>query len=406
MRFSYSFFLSCIIALLLWGMSTECQAQDYTITVSAGGFDRSETVVSFSFPNKVPQGVYIMKNAEGESVYLQVGSHNKGRFILEELAAGKSKTFNLTIEPIATPPEEVNFSMDKNTVTFKSAGKKVLSYFYKENNPPKALDERYERAGYIHPVYSPDGVVLTNHLDLKMHSHHYGVWSAWPKTNFQGRHPDFWNVQDNKGRINHVDSLEVAWDGPVYGGFRAENYFVDLTLEVPVIALNEAWKVLVYNTDGTKYLMFDLILTQTTNTGAPLILPQYRYGGMAVRGSGSWDNPDKVNFLTSKGYGRIKGNATRARWCAMAGLVHGEQAGLAVLGHPGNFRAPQPVRINPETPYFVYAPVQLDTMVIEPGEPYVARYRFITFDGKTNPTLLNRLWNDYAYPPGVTVVAN
>src|SRR5699024_3512957 len=159
----------------------------------------------------------------------------------------------------------------------------------------------------IHPVYSPDGVVLTNHLDLKKHSHHYGIWAAWTKTHFQGRSPDFWNFQDNTGRINHVDSLEIAWKGPVYGGFRAENYYVDLTLEVPVVALNEQWEVITYNSEGTDYLMFDLVLTQTANTGAPLILPQYRYGGMAVRGSGSWDDPEKVDFLTSKGYGRIEG---------------------------------------------------------------------------------------------------
>jgi len=73
------------------------------------------------------------------------------------------------------------------------------------------------------------------------------------------------------------------------------------------------------------------------------------------------------------------------------------------MGHPGNFRFPQPVRIHPDAPFFNYAPTQLGTMQIEPGSPYIVRYRYVTYDGEPNPDELNRLWNDYAYPPGVTV---
>jgi hypothetical protein len=73
------------------------------------------------------------------------------------------------------------------------------------------------------------------------------------------------------------------------------------------------------------------------------------------------------------------------------------------MDYPQNFRYPQPVRIHPEEPYFVYAPMQLGEMRIEPGSPYTARYRYVTYDGEPDTELLNRLWNDYAYPPGVTV---
>src|SRR5699024_11774880 len=60
-----------------------------------------------------------------------------------------------------------------------------------------------------------------------------------------------------------------------------------------------------------------------------------------------------VSFLTSKGYNRNNGNKTRARWVHIGGTVNGKLVGVAILGHPDNFRAPQPVRINPETPYMV-----------------------------------------------------
>lgn len=43
-------------------------------------------------------------------------------------------------------------------------------------------------------------------------------------------------------------------------------------------------------------------------------------------------------------------------------------------------------------------------MKIEPGLPYVVRYRYVANDGEPNPDALNRLWNDYAYLPAVTVI--
>jgi len=40
---------------------------------------------------------------------------------------------------------------------------------------------------------------------------------------------------------------------------------------------------------------------------------------------------------------------------------------------------------------------------IEPGKPYVARYRVIAADGPADAKEIERLWNDYANPPKVTV---
>lgn len=396
-----------LTTFLLTGMNTSDIRRQYRVTVTAGAFDRMETVVSFPLPDAFEAGIYMMDNPlEGQTV-VQIDGSNKGWFILKDLQAGSSRTYTLDVTPLSSAPSGTGVanSIDENTITFKSGEKAVLSYYHGKNNPPEELDERYKRGGYIHPVYSPSGVVLTNHLDTKVHPHHSGIWSAWTKTRFQGRTPDFWNFQNNTGRVDHADSLEVAWEGPVHGGFRAKNYFVDLSASAPVIALNEEWKITVYNAGKNDYTLFDLVVTQTTNTAQPLVLPEYRYGGVAFRGHANWDNPENVSFLTSEGLDRSNGNTTRARWCHMGGEVDGKLAGLAMLGHPDNYRAPQPVRIHPETPYFVYAPVQLGDMAIEPGTPYTARYRYVTYDREPDSDELNRLWNDYAYPPGVTVTA-
>jgi len=400
-------FLKIILfQILMFSLPVNSDSGIYKITISAGAFDRTDTVVSFYFPDEVQKGSYIMAGENDESVIIQVDENNMGWLILDELKAGESHVYmlNTTSQTDQNHAPIVAKNIDRNTITFQSADSDILSYIHGNNKLPAELDERYIRGGYIHPVYSPNGVLLTDHLNIDMHPHHYGIWSAWTHTEFQGRTPDFWNIQNNTGRVNQADSLENAWEGPVQSGFRAKHYFVDLSASTPVIALNEEWEVNVYpSTKNESYHIFDLTVTQTANTAQPLILPEYHYGGVAFRGHRNWSEPENVSFLTSEGFDRSNGNETRAKWTHIGGRVGEDRAGIAVLSHPGNYRAPQPVRIHPEIPYFSYTPAQLGSMSIEPGEPHIARYRYVAYDGEPNPEELDRLWNDYAYPPGVTV---
>jgi hypothetical protein len=146
--------------------------------------------------------------------------------------------------------------------------------------------------------------------------------------------------------------------------------------------------------------MFDLELTQTCATNDPVLLPKYHYGGFGFRGADAWNGPgDAALFLTSEGItDRIKGNDTRGRWCYLGGKLEGAIAGTAVLGHPDNFRAPQPLRLHPNMPYFSYVPQQLGDFAIEPGKAYVARFRFIVADGAPDRARIEAYWNAYATP--------
>ncbi|MDG5767689.1 PmoA family protein [Balneolales bacterium ANBcel1] len=379
----------------------------YTITVSAGSFDREETIVSLQFPGAVVPGYYQLTDDAGHSTALQVDDRNSGWFILDELPAGESKTYffdgSQPMESVDEAADETVLPVvDPGTVTFTVNGNPVLNYFHGDNDPPAELDERYRRGGYIHPVYSPEGVELTSHLDPDGHPHHAGIWSAWTNTRFNGNTPDFWNIHQNTGRVD-IDTMHTLWSGAVHGGFRARHHFYDLSGDEPAVALNEQWEVRVYRSpEATDVLFFDLEVTQTANTGHPLILPEYRYGGIGFRGHPDWGDPGNCSFLTSGGLGR-DGHATRARWAHIGGYTGGQLAGIAVLGHPSNYRFPQTMRIHPVDPFFNFAPTQLGDMRIDPGNPYVARYRFVTYDGDPDPGLIDRLWNDYAYPPGVTV---
>ena len=148
----------------------------------------------------------------------------------------------------------------------------------------------------------------------------------------------------------------------------------------------------------TPYYLFELKVTQTTASDNFLTLPEYRYGGVGFRGHDDWEGTKNAYFLTSEGKGRLEGHATRARWCHIGGYVDGVFAGVAILGHPDNFRAPQPMRIHPSEPFFNWAPSQAGDFTIRPGEPYVATYRFVVMDGQPDPVLIDRLWTDWANP--------
>ena len=155
---------------------------------------------------------------------------------------------------------------------------------------------------------------------------------------------------DGKGRVEFV-SLDRNWSGPVHGGFIARHRFVDLTAEKPVVALNEVWEVKVYNTfDANRGWIFDLVSTQECATNQPLKLPEYRYGGIGVRGNRAWNGKGKANWLTSEGE-VTKDQGMRGRWCDLSGLIDGTQAGITILSHPENFRAPQPMRVHPTEPF-------------------------------------------------------
>lgn len=393
-----------IVLIVLMSGLHPLQAQSHTITVTAGDLDRHQTVVSFQLPDDLAEGVYRLESESGSRKLLQVDDRNRGRFILERLDAGNSKRFRLLerVHVATATGSALLHEIDHNTVSLKKEGSRVLTYYHRDNEPPAELDERYRRGGYIHPVLTPEGTVLTNHLNVGMHPHHLGIWSAWTRTRFQGRTPDFWNPHANSGRVDHADSLDMAWAGPVHTGFRACHFFTDLSAESPVVALNEQWEVRLYGNGARDFHMFDLNVDQSVNTSQPLHLPEYHYGGIGFRGHSDWDDPENVRFLTSEGLGR-EGNATRARWIRITGTSDGRPGSIVILGHPENPRHPQNMRIHPEESFFNWAPTQLGEMTIRPGEPYRVRYRYVTFDREPAVEQVERLWLDYAYPPGVTV---
>ncbi len=376
----------------------------YHIRIQSGSINRVNSIVSFSVPTEIAAGAYVARTTSGDVVPLQVDAFSRAWILLRNLNANSTMDLILNMVSDSSIVSFIAESIEYDrTIALNSNGREVLRFFHRENEPPDSLGPVYRRGGYIHPVRTPSGTVLTGHLNGPYHIHHSGIWSAWTNTIFQGRKPDFWNAQLLGGRVD-IDTLISTWSGPVQAGFESVNRFTDLTSGVPITALREHWEVRSYAIPPEAgFHMFDVVLTQTVSEDAPLLLPEYLYGGVGFRGHSDWDDTTTTRVLTSEGLGRFEANTSRAKWLHIGGFTGGKQGGVAILGHPSNFRFPQPMRIHPTAPFFNFAPTQSGEMSIQPGRPYVVRYRYITYDGEPDVAMIEQMWNDYANPPSVSV---
>lgn len=353
--------------------------------------------LSVSVPDDLKPGVYRMRGSEGDHALLQVDAEGTGWF-----RAGRSATYR--IDPRRrTPTPEVRAEEAGATIRFRHHTREILSFYHQANTPPDSLGDAYRRGGYIHPVRSPEGAVVTGHLNGPYHMHHSGLWSAWTRTRYQDRSPDFWNSHLGTAKVD-IDTLYHTWSGPVHGGLRARNRFTDLTGDRPVPVLNEDWTIRAYAVPADEGVhIFDVDLSQEPVGDDPLYLPEYLYGGFGFRANPQWRDTLNMSVLTSEGLARIEGHASRSRWVAASGRSDGRLAGIAILSHPSNVRFPQPMRIHPTEPFINYAPTQLGDMVIVPGTPYRMRYRMVVFDGAPDAALIERLWAQYAAQPLIRV---
>lgn len=299
--------------------------------------------------------------------------------------------------------QSVRLECGDDSVTFKLRDKPVVTYRGGRGTLPAGVPEEYRRAGYLHPLVTPAGAVVTGDYP-KNHRHHHGVWAAWTWTEIDGRKPDFWNMGQKKGRVEMIQWLG-ARESAGGGEIETLHRYVDLTAKTPVTVLLEGWKVRVPATPVGKPHRIDLTLRQTNVTEHPLALPEYRYGGLGFRGLDAWDGAANCRFLTSEGVTeRGRGNESRGRWCWVGGPARGGDgsdavAGVVLLAHPSNARFPEPMRIHPTEPFFCWSPQQAGDFSLPPRGVHVMRYRILVADGPPDPKEIEREWLEWSREP-------
>ncbi len=400
-------FQTCpLFVLLLLSISSASLANEHqVIRVTAGDFDRRATPVFADVPKLTGNLIQLVDTESGKIIPAQRDTSRPTRvwWIERNLAAGQSRTYRITTDSSTEAATVMSIVDNGQALVVTHGDRPVLHYQHAIMPSPVAAKPRHARSGFIHPVFSPRGSVLTDPMPAD-HLHQHGIMFAWRKSKFEDREVNFWEDAAGQGRIEHVEVSQIQ-SGPVFAEFSVQLQHVDLTAPGgPKQVLTEMWNVRAFATQDP--FVWDLSSTQQTVGPSPLLMEKFHYGGFMVRGAQEWTADKGDAFLTSDGKGRIAGNHTRPLWVDIHGTVGGAHAGLTVMGHPQNFRFPQHVRLHPSMPYFCFAPMVLGEFKIEAGQSFDSRFRFVAHDGPLDRLQAIRLWRDWSDPPTSSLESN
>jgi len=310
----------------------------------------------------------------------------------------------------ATGPGSNPVIVQKNdqAITLSCDGDKIFSYQHALYPAPAGVDPAYKRSGFIHPLYSPSGRMLTR-IQPKDHYHHYGIWGPWTKTHIEGKEVDFWNLAKRQGTVRFAELLSTRSVTDT-GGFKVRQEHVQFLPEgTERVVIDEELDVqaAAIEVEGKRAWMVDLVSKFKNILDTPVVLDQYRYGGgLGFRATEQW-NKDNSSVLTSEGKTRKDADGTRARWCDVNGGFAGteETSGVLFLSHTANREHPEPMRVWPEKSagvFFEFCPIRLKEWILEPNTEYVLRYRMVVYDGKLKPETMETLWQSYTRASVIT----
>jgi len=319
----------------------------------------------------------------------------------------------LGFEDRPSPPDSATASVDPEGITVRCSGREVVRYQSGVCPVPDGVDPLYRRGGFLHPLWSPAGKVLTR-IQPPDHYHHYGIWNPWTVTRVEGREVDFWNLAKGQGTVRFAGVLSTV-SGPVYGGFKVRQEHVVLGSQTTQekTAIHEVWDVRASSTQILRRPAWVIDYTTSLNSavGSVIELPAYRYGGgIGFRATDDWTR-ENCEVLTSEGKTREQADGTRARWCDVRGATGpGQTSGILFLSHPANREHPEPMRVWPSDVhkekghlFFEFCPIRHKDWALGPGQEKVLRYRMVVYEGTLDPKTMDTLWENCANPPVATV---
>lgn len=377
------------------------------VSVELEGVIKSDTL-SFQLYEKV-KGALVEKPFQVEPSYV-----SRLWWILDGVTdAGKKREFFLYKNSLQKIQNAITSEITPDDIILKKGMSEILHYRKSVMYPPQGVDTAFKRSGFIHPMLSPSGNVLTR-VKAPDHYHHVGIWNPWTKVRIGNHVTDFWNLYEKQGTVR-FSGINSTVNGPVFGGFSVKQDHIDFQgLKPEELALNEVWDVRAWNTEpvaGINAYLVDLTTFLSVAGNDPIIFEAYRYGGgIGIRATAEW-NKNNSTVLTSEGKTRKDADGTRARWTDLNGAFKDKgNSGITFFSHPANREHPEPMRVWPENQngtgdvYFEFCPIRLKSWDLNPGTVYELKYRMLVYDGKIDKTVADRIWNDFAYPPVVSII--
>ncbi|MEI6141330.1 MAG: PmoA family protein [Mariniphaga sp.] len=416
--------LNKLIVFILILVFSRAMGQEMVVakfSIGAASIKRSGTPVSVSLEGlnfNTDKGTLHLFEIKGKArvevpCQLEAGNSPRLWWIPDgETATNIDRKFILIKDSTYVAKNVVTTEMNSRVLIIKNNKEKVVQYNIADVFPPDTVSELYKRSGFIHPLWSPSGNVMTR-IMAPDHWHHLGIWNPYTKTHFEGHSTDFWNLLEGQGTVRFAGFNSLI-SGPVYGGFKARQEHVDFQCKGgDKVAMNEVWDVRVWNVGtyaGVKVWLWDLTSTLNCASSSPITLEAYRYGGgIGYRATDEW-NASNSWVLTSEGKARKEADGTRARWCDVGGQFAGKgTSGILFMSHPSNREYPEPMRVWPEDSnkhgdlYFEFCPIRDKSWELKPGNDYVLKYRMLVYDGKIDAQIAEQIWKDFTNPPVVII---
>jgi len=281
-------------------------------------------------------------------------------------------------------------------------GQRVVSYQSSQAPVPDGVNPVFSKSGFIHPLASPSGQILTR-IQPQDHYHHYGIWGPWARATVGGKEVDFWNLGDKKGRVEFVKVLSKKVAGGAAELTVVQHHLDLLAPEREQIALVEELRIKVKPADKGRYILEYTSSFSTPLTGG-ILLDDYRYGGgIGFRATELWGD-DNSSILTSEGKDRSTADGSLAKWIMVKGQTSSVagRSGILFLSHTGNPAHPEPLRVWPLGQYqgkgnvFIeFCPIRYNSWEIQANKIYRLSYRLIVFDGELSVQEAEEYWKAF-----------
>ncbi len=290
-------------------------------------------------------------------------------------------------------------SDDGEALILHDSGKNRLRFVYKTMYPPASVDTIYKRSGFIHPLWSPSGNVLTRVFPPD-HYHHFGIWNPWAKVTVNNQVVDFWNLNKKQGTVRFA-GIKQKLANKNHSGFTVLLHHVMTPADsAEIVAMEELLTVRAKTLNDSRWQM-DYISELKPGSGQEVVLKTYTYGGLGFRATEIWNNQNS-SITSSEQKNRKNADSTRARWCIVEGDINDTHSGVLFMSHPSNFNHPEPVRVWPENMYnrgdvfFSFSPTKTKDWNLKADKPNRLVYRMIVFDGALRPEEAEELWQKFA----------
>jgi len=262
----------------------------------------------------------------------------------------------------------------------------VLEYRFGDQLAP-GVPEKYRRACYCHPVYAPDGTVLTDDFP-KDHYHHRGIFWAWPIMKIRGKAVQTWHLEG-------LHQRHVRWNsrtaGPASAVLDVSNAWV---MDDGTHVGTERVRITVHRAAGAGRAI-DFRLTFEAE-GGPIELLGAKgkgYGGFSMRFA-----PRKSTVITTEaGVQKKDSNDGSFAWADLSARFKGaaRPVGAAIFTHPRIGPRPRGWTIRH---YGLLGPSWpgLEPSTLQPGAPVTLAYRVYVHRGGAEEAKVAQAYAAYA----------